>query len=308
MTQSDDRIDAVIEAFLDFLDGVGDEPSLDHLDDDERARAERLIASLKAGRGIDPYASRPSLERLLADTEFEPVLQAGALDAAVDRDLVDDVRRQITVYTSYPVSVWRDADAAAIGVESDLVALVAAHRLRIQFRSDLRGPEDLSGLDPSAVAGPIYGAFTDTAGVIVVFPDDDLSSIAIDPLDIEYCIQTPGGTLEHPSTQRPVLALADTIRSYVDELVPHLETGVGFDMNAAEQVDPLMVAQTAATAAIDTTVNDGTRAKIDAKRSTWSALGPAEVEFVADIVSDAMRGSIDAEALAARVEELTDAA
>jgi hypothetical protein len=308
MTQSDERIDALIEAFLDFLDGVGDEPSLDHLDDDERARAERLIASLRAGRGIDPYASRPSIERLLADTEFEPVLRAGAVDASADRDLLDDVRRQITVYTSYPVSVWHDADAAAIGIKSDLVALVAANRLRIQFRSDLRGPGDLSGLDPSAVAGPIYGAFPDTAGVIVVFPDDDLSSIAIDPFDTEYCIQTPGGTLERPSTHRPILALADTVRSYVDELVPQLETNVGFDMHAAEQIDPLRVARAAATAAIEATVRDGTRAKIDAKRSTWSALGPAEVGVIADIVSDAMQGSIDAGTLAARVDELTDAA
>jgi hypothetical protein len=82
MTESDDRVDEVVEAFIDHLEGLGEAPALDDLDADERARAEVLISSLEAGRGIDPYASRPSLEQLLAGTPLETALDASELGAA----------------------------------------------------------------------------------------------------------------------------------------------------------------------------------------------------------------------------------
>lgn len=307
MTDSDDRIDAVIERFLDYLEGVGDEPSLDHLDESERTRVRELIASLKAGRGIDPYASRPSLEELLAGSGLEAADQTTPPAAHEGRDLVADVCRQLTLSTSSRVEIWSDAAAASIGITSDLVARVGAHRFRIVFRPDLISAEDLARLDPAAVAGPIYGAFPDTAGVVVVFPDEDLSSIALDPFDPEYCIAAPAGTLEAPVPRRPVLALGDTIRAFLDELAPQLETNSGFNLFADGEPDSVAVARAAATAAIEACVADGRRAKIEAKRLTWSTLGDAETAAIAELVIDAMRG-IDLEELTARIERLTTAA
>jgi hypothetical protein len=174
-------------------------------------------------------------------------------------------------------------------------------------RPELTSAHDLADIDPAASAGPVYGAFPDTAGVIIVVLDEDLSSVVIDPFETELCIQTPSGSLTAPSTHRAVLPLADAVRSYIDELAPSLEPALGVELVAAEDVDVEAVARAAAATAVDAVIVDGNRAKIDAKRTTWSALGALEIEAITDMTIEAMRGA-DPEHIARRVEELTEAA
>jgi hypothetical protein len=66
MTEPRDPVDELLDAYFDYLEGVGEEPSLDHLTTEQRAEAEQLIASLKAAQGINPESSRPSLAALMA--------------------------------------------------------------------------------------------------------------------------------------------------------------------------------------------------------------------------------------------------
>lgn len=303
MTASDDRVDAVVEAFIDHLEGLGEAPALDDLDVEERARAEALIGSLEAGRGIDPYASRPSLEQLLAGTPLETALEAHDVDPR--DDLLHRIRDRLTLYAPFHVDVWPDNAAAAIGIGSDFVALVSAQRLRIQIRSDVE-PSRLASLDPAAVAGPLYGAFPDTAGVIVVHPGDELSSIAVDPFDTEPYIETPAGTVARPVMHRPIMPLEDTVRAYLDEIAPALDTTVDLAAMRADDVDPAAVARDAARRAVEHIVQDGRRAKIDAKRATWSDIGEPEIDAIGELVLDAMTG-LDHATLESRVDALAGA-
>jgi hypothetical protein len=321
MTESDDRVDAVVEAFMDHLEGLGEAPALDDLDADERARAEVLISSLEAGRGIDPYASRPSLEQLLAGTPLETALDASELGAEGEGkrqraggrgsdpgdDMLGRIRDQLTLYAPFHIDIWPDNAAAATGINSDFVALVSAQRLRIQIRNDVDEPSRLASLDPAAVAGPLYGAFPDTAGVIVVYPNDELSSVAIDPFDTEHCIETPAGIVAPPATHRPVMPLADTVRAYLDEIAPALDTTVGLDVMRGDEVDPAIIARDAARRAVERVVLDGRRAKINAKRVTWSGLGEPEIDAISDLVLDSIAG-LDQATLESRINALADAA
>ncbi|HSJ44173.1 MAG TPA: hypothetical protein VK923_05760 [Euzebyales bacterium] len=303
MTASDDRVDAVVEAFIDHLEGLGEAPALDDLDVEERARAEALIGSLEAGRGIDPYASRPSLEQLLAGTPLETALEAHDVDPR--DDLLHRIRDRLTLYAPFHVDIWPDNAAAAIGIGSDFVALVSAQRLRIQIRSDVE-PSRLASLDPAAVAGPLYGAFPDTAGVIVVHPGDELSSIAVDPFDTEPYIETPAGTVARPVMHRPIMPLEDTVRAYLDEIAPALDTTVDLAAMRADDVDPAAVARDAARRAVEHIVQDGRRAKIDAKRATWSDIGEPEIDAIGELVLDAITG-LDHATLESRVDALAGA-
>jgi hypothetical protein len=303
MTASDDRVDAVVEAFIDHLEGLGEAPALDDLDVEERARAEALIGSLEAGRGIDPYASRPSLEQLLAGTPLETALEAHNVDSR--DDLLHRIRDRLTLYAPFHVDIWPDNAAAAIGIGSDFVALVSAQRLRIQIRSDVE-PSRLASLDPAAVAGPLYGAFPDTAGVIVVHPGDELSSIAVDPFDTEPYIETPAGTVARPVMHRPIMPLEDTVRAYLDEIAPALDTTVDLAAMRADDVDPAAVARDAARRAVEHIVQDGRRAKIDAKRATWSDIGEPEIDAIGELVLDAITG-LDHATLESRVDALAGA-
>jgi len=74
-------VDDVLEAFSDHLEHGAPRPSLDHLDSHNRQLAENLMRLMETGRGIDPSASAPSLEALLAGTEFADAFDGPDLTA-----------------------------------------------------------------------------------------------------------------------------------------------------------------------------------------------------------------------------------
>ena len=66
MSSQHDGLSKFRAAYLDFLEGERDHaPSLEGLNDTDRKTAEAFIASTEDAAGIDPYASRPSIEQLL---------------------------------------------------------------------------------------------------------------------------------------------------------------------------------------------------------------------------------------------------
>jgi hypothetical protein len=78
MNRHSDAVDAVLAAFSDHLAIGTARPMLDHLDPHDRQVAADLMRLMETGRRIDPSASAPSLEALLADTEFADALPAAA--------------------------------------------------------------------------------------------------------------------------------------------------------------------------------------------------------------------------------------
>ena len=66
MTTEHDELRMFQEAYLEYLEGDREAPpTLDNLAGEQRRAAEAFIETIKAARGIDPYASRPPLEQLL---------------------------------------------------------------------------------------------------------------------------------------------------------------------------------------------------------------------------------------------------
>ena len=67
MSFPNDSLSKFRAAYLDYIEGDRDEaPPLDRLNDQDRRIADAFIESSTAAAGIDPYASRPSIEQLLA--------------------------------------------------------------------------------------------------------------------------------------------------------------------------------------------------------------------------------------------------
>ena len=55
-----------IDRYLDYLEGETTEPpTFDGLSDIQRRGAEAWVGSITTARGIDPYAQKPSIERLM---------------------------------------------------------------------------------------------------------------------------------------------------------------------------------------------------------------------------------------------------
>ena len=300
---TNDPVDAVITAFLDHLEYGAPEPSLDDLTPEDRARAEELIDIIRSGRGIDAYRSRPSLNALLAGTEFEGWVNP----SAAARLTVDAIRTDVVSALGAPAEPIADGAALNEGVRSDVVIVFRGLRIRVQFRGDISTPSELAKVDPRAAAGPIYGRFPDTAGVIMVIPDAELSSVPIGPFDTDDYIGAPDGQLHPPRITRPVLPLFHTLRSYVDEVAPDLAATAEF--GALDAIDVPEIIRTAAIGAGGAIVAEGQKSRTEGKKDTWTKFGDNdEVEVLAEITSDIRSHALSPEGMRARIDLAAPAA
>jgi|GEM_PF-6086961 len=290
---TNDRVDAVIAAFLDHLEHGGPQPSLDHLTEEERAEASELIDLIKDARGIDFYRSRPSLDAVLAGTELEHQLDPGITVGLS----IDAIRNEVVNSLGSASEPIDDGAAQSEGIRSNAVVRVGSLRIRIQFRDDITTPAGLSEVDPRAAAGPVFGRFPDTAAVVLVIGDQELSSTAIGPFDIDEFIGAPDGQVHQPRVTRPVLSLYDTLRRLLDELAPDLGGDDAADTHETLDLDDIIHSESAAACAA--VVAEGKRARTDAKKETWGNFD--EVAVLASLVKDAASAELTEADLDARL-------
>src|SRR5688500_3737497 len=114
MTHPYDAVDEALDAYFAFLEGIAEEPRLDHLCYNERTEAEQLIASLRAARGIDPEATRPSLAALIARSQAAP---PAASEGAIEQTLQAGLQQSADANAL----VVPDVASAAAGLTSRFV-------------------------------------------------------------------------------------------------------------------------------------------------------------------------------------------
>ncbi len=259
-----DAVDEVIQAYLDHLEEGVPEPSLDHLNPEERELAKGLINSLNAGRGLNPYQSRPSFSTLIADTEFEsmvaPPVHAGLTINAIRADVVSALGAEAEMIV--------DGAAAAEGIRSDVVIVCRGVRLCVQLRDDITTASALAQVDPRAAAGPIYGRFSGRTGVILVTSNTELLSVPISPYDIDEYVGAPDGQLHPPRIMRPILPLVDTLRSYIEEVAPDLS--IAATEVAADTIDASGIIAIAVAEACSAVVTEGKKSRTESKKQTWA--------------------------------------
>lgn len=64
-------VERAVNAYLDYLEGVGPRPTFDDLRDDDRRDAVAVINIVLAGQGNDLNRETPTVEELLDGTEFQ---------------------------------------------------------------------------------------------------------------------------------------------------------------------------------------------------------------------------------------------
>lgn len=300
MTEPRDPVDEVLDAYFDYLEGSGEEPSLDHLSDEQRAEAERLIASLEAAEGIDPEASRPSIAALTARAAARhKAASAATLGAALQSALRHhvDPRAQLAV----------DAAAEAAGLDTALVAHVRGLRIRILVDHDGTDIDATYAARIPAIAA-VFGAFPDTNAVLVTTGGNTPAGAIVDRDDIVTAIETPSGRPRPPRISRPVMDPAEACVHYVLEVMPAFEPFeyVASQRNATS-VDVLDVDQTV-TAAVQEVVASGARARLTAKKAAWTGIGARETAGITAALRGALAGEFDETAFRQQVEALVEVA
>ena len=128
MSTEHDDLKRFREAFLDYLERNREEPpTLEELPKELRQAAEAFIESITAAHGVDPYASRPSMEQLLAT-------RSSSSDRGSDLDKVLQDHLRLTV--DHRAVVTHDAASSAMGLPSTLVIQARGMRVRVVPEND----------------------------------------------------------------------------------------------------------------------------------------------------------------------------
>lgn len=299
MTPPIDPVDEVLDAYFDYLEGIGEEPALDHLSDEQRAQAERLIASLNAAQGMEPEASRPSIAALIVRaSERKEARAAEQLAESLEVDLqhLADPRARVT----------EDVAAQAAGLDSRLVVHLRGLRLRALVDSDGRDLDATYTAHVPAIAG-VFGAFPDTNAVLLTSVGGTTVGAIVDRDDVVTAIETPSGEARPPRIRRPVTSPAEACLQYAAEVMPMFEPFDYVTTSAAVSSDVLDV-ETTVTAAIEEVVASGARARVTAKKSAWTSLGEREAVGIAAALRAAASGDFDTAEFSRQIDELVEVA
>ena len=294
MTKEPDNLSDFRAAYLDYLEGERSvAPPLDGLTGDERRAAAAFVQSITTARGIDPYASRPSIEELLAilAQTGDSVDELGEMLQAHLRDGVD----QASV-------VLGDVAAAAAGLASTLVVHANGMRLRVVAEPPSVNLDAAFSNRVGDIAA-VFGAFPDISVVLYTTTGADAIGVIVERDDVYSAVETPSGTVSGARLRRPVMDAASACAMWLKDVIPEFEPLQPDFLRSPDASHALPDPGSLATRAVDELVVAGSRARIGAKRIAWGNLGSTESQDLAAIVDDAQRGGLSSEEYRRRLED-----
>lgn len=281
--------------YLDYLEGLRvDPPALEVLPESQRRIAETFIQSITAARGIDPYASRPSIEELLAR-------QAQSNDLTTDFHRV--VRDHLRNTVDPRASVTADAASAAVGLASALVIQARGMRIRVvpeAISADL----SYSITSRAEAIADVFNAFPDSHAVLYTNLGTERQGVIVDRGDVLGAIETPSGQMRPPRLRRSITDAPTACEEWLTGMIPNFSP---LNIDPGESASALESAQFAyqlASSVVYELSAEGSRARIEAKQTAWRDFGPQETQRLASIVQDAQVGPMSEEAYRAHLDRL----
>ncbi len=294
MTIEHDDLRRFKDSYLDYLEGYRDEPPrLEKVLLEERGAAAAFIESIAAARGIDPYASRPSIEQLLARRP-----QTNDSIAELGGVLQEHLR-----FTVDPgASVTADLASVAAGLAS--VSLIQARGMRIRVVLEANAVDLESAIARRAQhIADVFSAFPDSHAVLYATTGRECLGVVVDRSDVYSAIETPSGEKRAPRLQRSITDAGVACEEWLAGMIPNFEPLSAELLESATHesaVDPLRLASEA----VREVSMAGGRARIGAKRAAWRGFGLQEAQRLAAILREAERGQLSEEVYRSRLDEL----
>ena len=295
MTNERDVLNKFRDAYLDYLEGVRDEPpALEDLPEEQRRAAEAFIKSITAARGVDPHASRPSIEQLLGS--WSRISDAASMLGELLQDhlrLTVDSRALVTP----------DAASAAVGLASTLVIQARGMRMRVVEETTSENL-DYALVSRAEDIANVFSAFPDSHAVLYTTTGQELNAVVLDRGDVHGAIETPSGERRAPRMRRSVAAATTACEVWLKGIVPE------FEPLRADLLDPVTAPESAldplhlANRVVSEVSAAGVRARVEAKRITWRDFGDAEAQHLAAIVEEAQRGHLSEEVYKSHLDKI----
>ena len=295
MTNDHDVFDRFQDDYLDYLEGArAEQPSLEGLPVESRRMAEAFIESITAARGIDPYASRPSIEQLMA---------YGAPTSESTSELRELLQAHLRLAVDPLASVMPDAASSAIGLASVFVIHASGMRLRVV-------PEATSASLARSFPGKVeaiarvFRSFPETHAVLYTTTGSASSAVMVDRSDVHGAIETPSGERRAPRLRRPIDNAGTACEIWLRSLIPEFEPLSTDLLRSTNVPESALNLQQLASEVVSEVSAAGKRARIEAKRDTWQEFGSHEVQFFAAIAQEAQHGRLSDEGYRSQLDEL----
>ena len=295
MTIEHDDLSKFQDAYLGYLEGDRDDPpELEKLPDGQRRAAEAFIKSITAARGIDPYASRPSIEQLLMH-----VSQTSEATSKLGQALEDHLRLTIDPRAS----VTLDAASTVLRLASSLVIHARGVRMRVVEETSSRDL-DYSLASRASDIAKVFSAFPDSHAVLYTTTRQEPHAAVLERSDVYGAIEIPSGELREPRLPRSVASATTACEVWLKGMIPDFQP-VSIDLpedndHSDSALDPVRLA--------NKVVNEvsiaGGRARISAKRATWRRFGEREAQHLVTIVQKAQLGQLSEDGYISHLEKL----
>ena len=295
MNSERDNLDRFRDAYLDYLEGLRSEPpALEELPEDQRLAAESFIQSIQAARGVDPYATRPSIEQLLA-WRSQTTDQTG--------EFGEDLQDHLRLTVDHTAVVTTDPASDAMGLASTLVIQARGMRIRVvpETTSEnldyaiTRRAEDIS---------KVFNAFPETHAVLYTTTGLRPSAVVVDRGDVQGAIETPSGEMREPRLGRSMADAGTACEVWLKGLIPEFQP-LGTDLLKSTAAPELTLdSHLLARKVVSEVSTAGARARIQAKQDTWRDFGDHEAERLADLVEQAKLGQLSPEGYKSCIDEL----
>ena len=296
MNSDHDDLSEFQDAYLDYLGGDRDAPPpLEDLPAAQRRAAEAFIELITAARGVDPYASRPSIKQLLASRS-----QTSGRISELGESLQDHLRQTVDPRAS----VTPDAASTAVGLASALVIQARGMRIRLvpeAYSADLdyalpKRAEDIAR---------VFSAFPDSHAVLyTTIGQGPPLAVVVDRGDVHGAIETPSGERRAPRLWRSIADAGTACEMWLRGVIPEFEPLSTDLFKSTVAPESALHPYHLASKVVDDVSTAGGRARIEAKRATWGDFGVQEAQRLATIVQEAQLGKLSVEGYRSHLDEL----
>jgi hypothetical protein len=298
MSESKDRIEEALAAYLDHLELGGPRPDTSHLSDSELKALEELIDALEMSEGVAfglgrEAAAAPPAPRAVKSPELSTAVVARLREA-----LLADIRID-------PDSTGFVSQVGGVEILDAWVVGTFGGRVRVWLLGAERAQELESNDDCLMDLGRVFGMLPDTSAVGLVAKD--LSCLIVQPEDCSPKIQIPSGSLVSRRYKQPIRPVGEAIFEFLNELIPYWDPVPAFDRDAQVTIDVSEVGREFARTAIEGQRGVGERArKGNPKKDALLALGQKEISALTKLANGLLDGSLNSEEVEQRIERLAE--
>ena len=304
MTESSDRIEEALAAYLDHVEMGGAKPDVSHLSPSEREELEELIRILELTGGVALGLGRGDEDEESPSPDDTSRSIPQALPPELGERVVTELRGALPPdvrITPDPVAVV--SRLGGVDILGGWLVGTFGGRIRV-WLLDVDDAEELKqNEDCLDDLGRVFRMLPDTAAIAITAKD--LTCLLVEPEDCAPHIQGPGGALVGRRYRRPIQPAAEAVSAFLHELIPYWDPVPAFDQAEELSVDVTSIAERASKAAIEAQQAIGERArKSNPKKEALLDLGNREVSALKKLVAGLYDGSVDPDDVSAQLKKL----